>query len=361
MKSTSRKRAAGRRPSSGGAGDFALYRLIFEQARDSILLLELPVRGTPLIRDANPAALALHGYAREELVGRPVTVLGASLGRGRLARAEGGVSGFEVLQRRRDGTTMVTEVTARNVRLGPALYGIVVERDVTGRLRLEDENRRIAGRIMLAREEEKKLLAASLHDAIGAMHVGVSSALLLLEGDLRRGQKRSAFARINKARVTLKQMTAALKRACVESWPPALAVSGLGAVLRQLLADFEARSGIAVTHSVSLPDAGGDSESPLAIVLYRLAQEALRNAEKHSGARNLNLKVACEDGWMNLLVRDDGRGFDPARAGSLKGSLGLKMMAEVAGSAGGYFQVYSRPGSGTTLKAGLPLRQGEGK
>ncbi|PKM96811.1 MAG: hypothetical protein CVU79_11620 [Elusimicrobia bacterium HGW-Elusimicrobia-3] len=341
-------------PRPAAAGD-DLYRLIFEQARDSILLLELPPGRTPVIRDANPAALALHGYTRAELAGRPVTVLGASLGRGRLASLSGGAGGFEVRQRRRDGTPLATEVTARNVRLGDAVYGIVVERDVTSRLRQQEEGKRVSARIMLAREEEKKRLAASLHDAIGALQVGLSAALLLLEEDLRHGRRSAGLARLAQTRRTLKDMTADLKGACVESWPPGMAVSGLGAALKDLLSAFERRSGIAVRSSVSLPERGRAAKSPLGIVLYRLAQEALRNAEKHSGAESLEFSVDCGGGWMTLTVRDDGRGFDTAARRGKKGSLGLKMMAEAADSAGGYFSVYSRPGAGTTLKAELPL------
>lgn len=334
-----------------------LYRIIFEQARDSILVLELPHGGLPLIRDANPAALILHGYSREELVGKPVTVLGASLNRGRLARLNGGGSAaFEVLQKRRDGTRLITEVTARNLEFGSATYGILIERDVTPRRRLEEEGRRLSGRIMLAREAEKKLLAASLHDAIGAMQVGMASELLLIEEELRGGEKRRALARIGHARKLLKKVTSGVKRACVESWPPALAVSGLDAVLRELLSGFTRRSNISVLAAISLPETERASESPLAIVLYRLAQEALSNAEKHSGAGELEFSVGCENCWMTLLVRDDGRGFDMAKIKNKRSSLGLKIMAEAAASAGGYFSVYSKPGGGTLIKAELPLR-----
>lgn len=344
--------AAEKSPDSGG-----LYRVIFEQARDSILVLELPAGGVPLIRDANPAALILHGYSREELVGKPVTVLGASLNRGRLARLNGGGSAaFEVLQKRRDGTQLITEVTARNLKFGPVTYGILIERDVTPRRRLEEEGRRLSGRIMLAREAEKKLLAASLHDAIGAMQVGMASELLLIEEELRGGEKRRALARIGHARRLLKKVTSGVKRACVESWPPALAVSGLDAVLRELLSGFTRRSNISVLAAISLPEAERASESPLAIVLYRLAQEALNNAEKHSGAKELEFSVGCENCWMTLLVRDDGRGFDMAKVRNKGSSLGLKIMAEAAASAGGYFSVYSKPGGGTLIKAELPLR-----
>lgn len=356
-------RAAGPKPAAAfkaapesAAGNGGLYRVIFDQARDSILVLELPAGGLPLIRDANPAALILHGYSREELVGKPVTVLGASLNRGRLSKADGGSAAFEVLQKRRDGTQLITEVTARNLKFGSVTYGILIERDVTLRRRLEEEGRRLSGRIMLAREAEKKMLAASLHDAIGAMQVGMASELLLIEEELRGGEKRRALARIGHARKLLKKVTSGVKRACVESWPPALAVTGLDAVLRELISGFTRRSNISVLADISLPEAERVSESPLAIVLYRLAQEALSNAEKYSGAGELEFSVGCENCWMTLLVRDDGRGFDMAKIKNKKSSLGLKMMAEAAASAGGYFSVYSKPGGGTLIKAELPLR-----
>lgn len=348
--------AAARRrlPEAGG-----LYGVVFEQARDSILVLELPAGGVPVIRDANPAALILHGYSREELIGKPVTVLGASLNRGRLTRHNGGEgAAFEVLQKRRDGVPLVTEVTARNVNFGAATYGILIERDVTPRRRQEEEGRLLSGRIMLAREAEKKRLAASLHDAIGAMQVGMSSELLLIEAELRGGEKRRALARIDQARKLLKKVTTAVKGACVESWPPALAVSGLDAVLRELISGFSRRSNISVTQDIRLRYARGASESPLAIVLYRLAQEALNNAEKHSGAKKVDFSVNCENGWMTLSVRDDGRGFDMVKARNKKSSLGLKIMVEAAGSAGGYLSIYSKPGGGTLIKAELPLRAG---
>ncbi len=333
-----------------------LYRVFFEQARDSLLVLELPRGGVPVIRDANTAALVLHGYSREELLGKPVSVLGASLNRGRLVLANSGDSAvFEVRQKRRDGAPLITEVTARNVSVGSVLYGILIERDVTQRRRLEEEGRLVAGRIMLAREAEKKRLAASLHDAIGAMQVGLSSALLVVAEEVRLGESRRALASIAQAAKLLKKMTSGVKGACVESWPPALAISGLDAVLRELLDGFAGRSKIRVLADIRLPEDERPRENPLAIVLYRLAREVLTNAEKHSGAKKLEFSVGSENGWMKLAVRDDGRGFNMARVKNKKNSLGLKIMAEAAAAAGGYFSVYSKPGAGTMIKAELPL------
>ena len=344
--------AAAQLPRSDGG----LYRVFFEQARDSLLVLELPHGGAPVIRDANPAALVLHGYSREELIGQPVALLGASLSRGRLVLVNSRDSAvFEVLQKRKDGTPLITEVTARNAKFGSVLYGILIERDVTRRRRLEEEGRLVSGRIMLAREAEKKRLAASLHDAIGAMQVGLASVLLVVAEEVRLGESRRALASIARAQKLLKKMTSGLKGACVQSWPPALAVSGLDAVLRDLLDGFAGRSKIRVLADIRLPEDESQGENPLAIVLYRLAQEALMNAEKHSGAHKLEFSVGSENGWMKLSVRDDGRGFNMAKVKNRKASLGLKIMAEAAAAAGGYFSVYSRPGGGTRIKAELPL------
>ncbi|MDQ7772953.1 MAG: PAS domain S-box protein [Elusimicrobiales bacterium] len=337
----------------------ALYRMVFEQSRDSIIVLRIKQGGSPVIVDANPAALAMHGYSRGQLVGKPVGRLGASLSRGRFQSGDASV--FEVKQRRRDGSPLVAEVTARNFRSGGELYGILIERDVTWRRALEEDARAFSARIMLAREEEKKRLAAGLHDALGAMQVGLSAELLLLEDRLRRGGKAGALASSARARALLKELSSGIKRSCVESWPPALPVSGLQGALEELLAAFSRRSGMKVRRDIRLPGGKPVSTGPAAIIIYRLAQEALNNAEKHSGAAVLDFSLSGDDKWLTLEVRDDGRGFAQGASKSRKdraGCLGLRIMADAAASAGGSFSVYSRPGKGTRIRADIPSSGG---
>lgn len=328
-----------------------LYRLVLEHSKDSVLLLELSERATPVILYANPAALALHGFRRGGLAGKPVTVLGASL-------TPGGKEAFEVKHSRPGGAPLVTEVAATNVRAGGKLYGILVERDVTWRRNLEEEGRVLSGRLMQEREAEKKRLAAGLHDALGAMQVGLSAELLLLEESVERGDKAEALAGIARAGRLLRESASGLKRSCVESWPPALTVSGLGAALSVLAEAMERRSGIKVSRKFSLRGEKAVSGSPSAIVLYRIAQEALANAERHSGARRVGLKAAREGKWLTLEVSDDGKGFDPAARGAERDCLGLKIMADSAKTAGGRLSVYAAPGRGTRIKAHLPLSPG---
>ncbi|HBB66603.1 MAG TPA: hypothetical protein DEQ38_14045 [Elusimicrobia bacterium] len=119
-------------------------RMLFEQARDSILLLELQPEGAPVIRDANAAALLAHGYTREELLGKPVTFLDAeapaSLIAERTARLKTGNSAvFEVRHRRKDGSVFDLEASVREISVGGKHMVISVERDITERKKADKD------------------------------------------------------------------------------------------------------------------------------------------------------------------------------------------------------------------------------
>jgi len=120
------------------------YRLLFEQARDSILLLEIQPDGAPIIRDANGEALRARGYSRDELVGKPVSFLDAgdelaavTAERLRLLRSpEGAV--FEARHRRKDGSVIVVEASVKEIAVGGKRLAVAIARDITERLRAEE-------------------------------------------------------------------------------------------------------------------------------------------------------------------------------------------------------------------------------
>ena len=89
--------------------------------------------------------------------------------------------------------------------------------------------------------------------------------------------------------------------------------------------------------------------------LLRVLQEALRNANRHSGARNVKVRLGTEDGEILLEVSDDGRGFDMA---SVRTGVGLSAMRERIEGVGGMFAVYSRPGEGTRVVVSIPWGNG---
>jgi len=91
-----------------------------------------------------------------------------------------------------------------------------------------------------------------------------------------------------------------------------------------------------------------------ALCLFRVAQEALRNVERHAKAGSVDVSVVGEKGGIALAVRDNGAGFDPTRKGE-RASLGLASMRERVRLVGGRLNIESVPGNGTTLSAWVPL------
>ena len=115
------------------------YRALFDQARDSILMLEVLPDGPPIIRDANTAALQMRGYSREEIIGKPISFLDAEEDpariikeRLRLAKAVGGAV-FETHHRRKDGTIFTAEAAVKKISIGGKRMLIDISRDTTER------------------------------------------------------------------------------------------------------------------------------------------------------------------------------------------------------------------------------------
>jgi signal transduction histidine kinase len=93
--------------------------------------------------------------------------------------------------------------------------------------------------------------------------------------------------------------------------------------------------------------------SRISLCLYRVLQEALQNAAKHSGARQVDVSLTTGDDGIELIVRDGGHGFDPDQAARTRG-LGLSSMKERIKSVHGQFAVDSAPQRGTAIRARVP-------
>lgn len=124
--------------------DGSLYRLLFEQAQDAMLLLEIPSDGAPVIKDANAAALLACGYSLSELAGKEVSILDAGedpaslmAERLRILRCSDG-SIFEARHRRKDGTLFTVEVAVRRVSAGGRVFALDSSRDITERMKSEE-------------------------------------------------------------------------------------------------------------------------------------------------------------------------------------------------------------------------------
>ena len=140
----------------------------------------------------------------------------------------------------------------------------------------------------------------------------------------------------------------------MEIYPRALRDHGLSAALPDLAAPLAAR-GVDVT--LDVPDQLAVSEQTEQLI-FRTAQEAIRNIGAHADAGHASIEVAQTNESLTLRVTDDGRGFDPASVAERReaGHMGLSILEELARSAGGTLAVESAPGEGTTVRLQVPAQ-----
>jgi signal transduction histidine kinase len=219
---------------------------------------------------------------------------------------------------------------------------------VRGIERAEVERRRLLDRTVQAAEEERMHVAAELHD-------GPIQRLAVLSYDLERAKQRmlgnpAAVARVEHAQAALSTEVQGLRELMASLRPPTLDEVGLEAALRDHVGAFARRSGVACSVRVDLADR---LDGELETVVYRVTQEALLNVARHAGAGRLWLELDGADDRVDLSIRDDGVGFQPAASSTLvrDGHFGLVAMQERVEMAGGRFQLESHPGAGVTVKA----------
>lgn len=207
-----------------------------------------------------------------------------------------------------------------------------------------------------ASEQERRRIAADLHDGVVQDLAGVAFGLAPLTADAeQRGDDRAAGV-LREATGTLRQGVRDLRTLLVEIHPPNLESAGLHVALSDLLSPLAA-SGIATSVRVEESRDGGGAEADA--LVYRVAREAIRNAQVHGRPSSVRVEVTRPVPDMTrLVVRDDGAGFAPdarERRGA-EGHLGLTLLEGVVAQAGGTLAVRSSPGAGTTVELELPAR-----
>ena len=207
--------------------------------------------------------------------------------------------------------------------------------------RLEAERRRSASAALDAQEDERARVARDLHDEVNQSLTGL---LLHLEA-ARRTAPPQLVAELIETKALASRAMEELLSVARDLRPTALDDLGLSAALAAHVADLQGRTGIETSFDSAGDVAGLGDEAQL--VVYRVAQEALSNAARHSGAKHIRVSLRRVAQWTELTVSDDGRGFtfDEAEDG-----LGIAGMRERALLVGGEVEVQSRPGTGATVR-----------
>jgi two-component system, NarL family, sensor histidine kinase UhpB len=202
--------------------------------------------------------------------------------------------------------------------------------------RLETERREATGRVLAAQESERLRIALELHDQVGQELTAVLLGLARVQGQLPSDMRGEATEIQEAVRTSLEDV----RRIALELRPEALDDLGLVSALAVLCERFAQRTGIAVSQHLDeqLPELEPDQE----LVVYRVAQEALTNVARHSGADHADLWLASRGGQLVMRVADDGRGLV---AGGEPGT-GIRGMRERAGLIGATLQIGANENAG---------------
>jgi two-component system sensor histidine kinase UhpB len=316
--------------------------------------------------------LDLLGYRLEEVLGHTTDELGLyaepeSRGRAiaQLAR-DGELRNFELRLKHRSGEirdVLISAVPTSSI--GMREHALSALTDITSRKRVESERDRHAAearlareglatlsrRLLSAQEEERRRLAVELHDELGQ----VLTATRIQLDALSRSHFEAPSPHLGEAIDSVEMAMKRVRDLALDLRPSVLDDLGLPPALRWYADRFARATQInieVVMESAPNLDAG------IQIACFRVAQEALTNVARHAKANRVRLELNLLAGELELIVRDDGVGFDVAEArhrATSGTSVGLLGMRERVALTGGTLEISSEPGRGSTIRARFPL------
>lgn len=237
---------------------------------------------------------------------------------------------------------------------GVALYS----KDVTARRRSEERMRWLSGRVLSAQEEERKRIGRELHDSTAQTLSGIK---FMVEAELRAMDRKGVqwdTSGMRKVVSLLQGAITELRRIIMDLRPTVLDDLGLLSAMRWLQDEFSVmHPDIGFRLWLDLDEACLDERQKS--VLFRVAQEALANAARHSGADALSVSLTREETFCCLAVTDNGVGFEPGE--TPPAGIGLDSMRERLELVEGQLHIASEKGRGTQVRAVVPLRTWSGR
>lgn len=338
------------------------FRALFEQASVGVALESM---GGEILH-ANPAFVRLLGYTEQELKAMRCEQFshpddeGVEIGLFHELR-EGRRSSYQVDKRFRNsrGEWVWARVSVSLLKSGgktPLVVGFVEDinekRRADERLReAKAELEELAGKLLGAQEQERLRISRELHDDVGQRMSLITSDITKLERELRAERKVKLAERAAALGQQLCELATTIHEMCSDLHSSKLEHLGLRAALNDLCNTVFEHNGMSVTLRVD--DEADRMHQGAVLCLYRVAQEALNNAAKHSEAGAAEVVAQREGDVLVLRIRDEGRGFDPAMA-RLSAGIGLASMRERLRSVNGSLVIRTENGLGTEVVARVP-------
>lgn len=311
----------------------------------------------------NRAAERIFGWPAEQAIGQPLAMLiperFQSAHAGHVRRfADTGVT-----SRRMSGTTVVygrghtgeefpVEASISQVDTPDGQLFTVILRDVSERVRAQEDLAALATEASAIREQEKSRIARELHDELAQSLTALKMDTIWLKDNLG-GDALETDRKLAGMLSMLDASVAATRRIAADLRPLLLDDLGMLPAIEWLVQNFTQRTGMACELEA---DEELELHEPYATAVFRIVQESLVNVAKHSRASTVKVTLDLAGRQMLLIVKDDGVGFSPA-AGRKPNSLGLVGLRERAQLLKGTINVQSQPGRGTTIEVRIPVAE----
>lgn len=320
------------------------WEVTFDACPDVLVVVDAADR---VVR-ANRAAGDLAAASQDELQGRrlaeffPAVAVAADTPKA----LDGGLEVFDAAHGRH------LLVSVRPIPPAAASPGaVVIARDVSEVVRGKETQTRLLRQLFTAQEDERRRVARELHDGPGQILASLLVGLTIAADRVGAADHPDKLRELARMAAEAADET---RRLAHGLRPSVLDDFGLEAALRRLTDDFRKTHGVRITLDTAA--APTDRLPPeVESVAYRIAQEALANVARHAAASAVTVRLEGGEGRLRLSVSDDGRGFDPPRhAADPPPGLGLSGMRERVLTVGGWVEVVSRPGGGTTVDVHMP-------
>jgi PAS domain S-box-containing protein len=326
--------------------------VIVESSNDAIFSKTLD----GIVLSWNTAAQHIFGYGAAEVIGGPAAILlppAFEEEENRLLQrftAGERIDHYKTIRRTKAGKMVTVSLTITPVwDSARTLVGVAeIARDITDQERAEEALASVSGRLIHAQEQERARIARELHDDIGQRVALLAMELARLPGSERGPLHESRTTRLQQQAVEIANDIQVLSH---ELHSSKLELLGIAAAMRGFCQEFSNQQQVDVHFMAQ--DVPGQLPPAISLCLFRVLQEALQNARKHSGARHFEVQLWGAENEVHLLVSDSGEGFDLRTARTDRG-LGLVSMGERMKLVAGELSIETQPGRGTRIHAHAP-------
>ncbi|MEO5941856.1 MAG: PAS domain S-box protein, partial [Ferruginibacter sp.] len=336
------------------------YRLLFNQNPMPMWMISIPERN---FLDVNPAAVEHYGYSREEFLKMNIRDIAPKDDVVKLEDTFGrypvGINNAGIWQyKKKNGTIIQVNIITHDIAYDDKEAKLVLANDITEKIIAEEnlkksheELRELATYLEKIRESERTHMAREIHDELGQQLTGLKMDISWLNKRIR-SEDEEVNTKIKDTIKLIDKTVVTVRRIATQLRPSILDDLGLIAAMEWQSEEFQKRAEIRTGFKSNLSNV--DVKPEIATGVFRIYQESLTNVLRHAAATEVNSSLTIEQDRLELVIIDNGKGFNINEIEHKK-TLGLLGMKERSLLMGGEYEITGRPGVGTSVRIIVPL------